>query len=193
MTGRPNDAAHTARHRSEGIWQPPRGDLVRVGSPTRRWFLQAGLTGFAGLSMAQLLQLQAARRGGESALLVRTEGRHPVLALGRAEPPRHVGPEARRAEPGAGAVRNDPDRRARGAVLRASAAASGDHGQADGRAVDGLLGQQPHADHDAGGQPAGPADRRRQGRRGLPGHGLGGGAVPGRERPVAAGVRRPGR
>jgi hypothetical protein len=52
MTGRPNDAAHGARHRSEGIWQPPRGDLVRVGSPTRRWFLQAGLTGFAGLSMA---------------------------------------------------------------------------------------------------------------------------------------------
>jgi len=63
MTGRTNDGTHGAQHRSEGIWQPPRGDLVRVGSPTRRWFLQAGLTGFAGLSMAQLLELQAHAAG----------------------------------------------------------------------------------------------------------------------------------
>jgi hypothetical protein len=47
------------RHRCEGVLQPPQADLVRVGAPTRRWFLQAGLTGFAGLSMARLLELQA--------------------------------------------------------------------------------------------------------------------------------------
>jgi hypothetical protein len=34
-----------------------------VGAPTRRWFLQAGLTGFAGLSMAQILELQAQGAG----------------------------------------------------------------------------------------------------------------------------------
>ena len=33
-----------------------------MGSPTRRWFLQAGLTGFAGLSLAQLMQLQRQAR-----------------------------------------------------------------------------------------------------------------------------------
>src|SRR5262249_59841981 len=59
MTGRPNEMAHRARHGAEGIWQPPRHDLVRVGSPTRRWFLQVGLTGFAGLPLAQLLRAQA--------------------------------------------------------------------------------------------------------------------------------------
>jgi hypothetical protein len=58
-TGRPDDAAHAARHRNQGFWQPPGRDLIRVGSPTRRWFLQTGLTDFAGLSMAQLLRLQA--------------------------------------------------------------------------------------------------------------------------------------
>jgi len=59
MTVRPDDGTHQARHRSEGIWHPPTRDLIRVGSPTRRWFLQTGLTGFAGLSMGQLLGLRA--------------------------------------------------------------------------------------------------------------------------------------
>jgi hypothetical protein len=61
MTRRPGDGAdvHAARHRAEGFWQPPRRDIVRVGAPTRRWFLQAGLTGFAGLSLAEMLRLQA--------------------------------------------------------------------------------------------------------------------------------------
>ena len=34
-----------------------------MGAATRRWFLQAGLTGFAGLSMAQMLELQAKGAG----------------------------------------------------------------------------------------------------------------------------------
>src|SRR3954451_18779179 len=66
MTVRPDDGAHLARHRSEGVWQPPRRDLIRVGSPTRRWFLQTGLTGFAGLSMGQLLGLRARAEAAKS-------------------------------------------------------------------------------------------------------------------------------
>jgi hypothetical protein len=53
------DASHRASHRGSGAWQPPREDLIRVGSTSRRWFLQAGLGGLAGLSMAQIMQLQA--------------------------------------------------------------------------------------------------------------------------------------
>src|SRR5204862_2613769 len=37
--------------------QPPPGDLLRVGS--RRWFLQTGLAGLTGLSLADTLRLQA--------------------------------------------------------------------------------------------------------------------------------------
>ncbi len=37
---------------------PPAGDLIRVGS--RRWFLQTGVAGLAGLSLADTLRLQAA-------------------------------------------------------------------------------------------------------------------------------------
>ncbi|MEO6808804.1 MAG: DUF1501 domain-containing protein [Isosphaeraceae bacterium] len=65
MARRPIDAAHATSHLVSGICPPPRRDLLRVGSPTRRWFLQAGLTGFAGLSVAQLLQLQAQAKGAE--------------------------------------------------------------------------------------------------------------------------------
>jgi hypothetical protein len=34
-------------------------DLVRVGPPTRRWFLQTGLAGFAGISFGEILRLRA--------------------------------------------------------------------------------------------------------------------------------------
>ncbi len=37
--------------------QPPGGDVIRVGS--RRWFLQTGLAGFAGLTLADTLRLSA--------------------------------------------------------------------------------------------------------------------------------------
>lgn len=44
--------------------QPPGRDLLRVGS--RRWFLQTGLAGLAGVSLADTLRLQAAANGAES-------------------------------------------------------------------------------------------------------------------------------
>lgn len=56
-------------------FQPAANDLIRVGS--RRWFLQAGMAGVAGLSMPQIMQLQAAaaeknpqRRGKKKAVIL---------------------------------------------------------------------------------------------------------------------------
>ncbi|MDR3632414.1 MAG: DUF1501 domain-containing protein [Isosphaeraceae bacterium] len=40
-------------------WGPSARDLIAVGRPSRRWFLRAGMSGVAGLSAAQLLQLRA--------------------------------------------------------------------------------------------------------------------------------------
>jgi hypothetical protein len=40
------------------LFQPPSSDVLRVGS--RRWFLQAGVAGMAGLSLPDLLRLRAA-------------------------------------------------------------------------------------------------------------------------------------
>lgn len=53
--------AHDDHHRRVSTVHPlcpPRDDLIRVGS--RRWFLQTGLAGVAGLSLADALRLSAA-------------------------------------------------------------------------------------------------------------------------------------
>src|SRR2546430_13523800 len=57
----PPALAHTG-----ALFQPPPTDLIRVGS--RRWFLQAGLAGLAGLSLPGLLRCRAqgAVRGASS-------------------------------------------------------------------------------------------------------------------------------
>src|SRR5689334_18562414 len=49
----------TAHHASSpaNFFAPPSAHLVRVGS--RRWFLQTGMTGMAGLSMPALLKARA--------------------------------------------------------------------------------------------------------------------------------------
>ena len=58
-----------ARHDLEhgvALLQPPASDLIRVGS--RRWFLQTGIAGLAGLSLPDLLRCQAhgaASRGAD--------------------------------------------------------------------------------------------------------------------------------
>ncbi len=59
---------HDAQHRAAALGNPmvpPAGDLLRVGS--RRWFLQTGLAGLAGLSLADSLRLsaQAGTAGGD--------------------------------------------------------------------------------------------------------------------------------
>lgn len=60
--------SHAGRHRSEGLRHPSAGDILQVGSRSRRWFLQAGLTGFAGLSAGAMLRLRAEAAGtGRSA------------------------------------------------------------------------------------------------------------------------------
>src|SRR5438874_1455630 len=60
------DSSHPSRHDAEHAGaacrsplQPAAADLVRVGS--RRWFLQTGLAGLAGLSLPDLLRCRAGR------------------------------------------------------------------------------------------------------------------------------------
>ena len=60
MDVHPAEWSHSAKHRSgASAWGPPARDVIGVGSPSRRWFLRAGLSGVAGLSAAQLMRLQA--------------------------------------------------------------------------------------------------------------------------------------
>lgn len=49
-------------------WAPSGWDLLRAGSASRRWFLRAGLSGFAGLSASQLLRLRAEGSTGASSI-----------------------------------------------------------------------------------------------------------------------------
>lgn len=73
MDRRSHERAHCAGARA---WQPPPRDIIGTGSVRRRWFLRAGLSGLAGLSAAQLLQLQAEaarpapRSGGPRAVIL---------------------------------------------------------------------------------------------------------------------------
>jgi hypothetical protein len=57
----PHAAAHTAGTAAHPLL-PPGRDLIRVGS--RRWFLQTGLAGFAGLSLADTLRAAATSSSG---------------------------------------------------------------------------------------------------------------------------------
>src|SRR5262245_47659293 len=54
----PGHAAHHCLGTSANPLRPPATDLLRVGS--RRWFLQTGLAGLAGLTLADTLRLRAA-------------------------------------------------------------------------------------------------------------------------------------
>jgi hypothetical protein len=51
-----HDAEHSGAAQRARL-QPPAGDLIRVGS--RRWFLQTGVAGIAGLSMGDVLRCRA--------------------------------------------------------------------------------------------------------------------------------------
>ena len=53
-------ADHAASHRRGlSAWGPSDWDVLRVGSTSRRWFLRAGLSGFAGMSAGELLRRRA--------------------------------------------------------------------------------------------------------------------------------------
>ena len=61
----PLTTRHASHHQASTAINPllpPLGDVLRVGS--RRWFLQTGLAGLAGLSLADTLRLRAATSGG---------------------------------------------------------------------------------------------------------------------------------
>src|SRR5262245_54790173 len=53
----PSRPAHHDREHGDALLQPPPADLIRVGS--RRWFLQTGLAGMAGLTLPGLLRCRA--------------------------------------------------------------------------------------------------------------------------------------
>ncbi|MFG0295939.1 MAG: DUF1501 domain-containing protein [Maioricimonas sp. JB045] len=57
-------ALHHAASTTDLRLMPPAGDLIRVGS--RRWFLQTGMAGLAGLSLPQLLQAREQSQAGGS-------------------------------------------------------------------------------------------------------------------------------
>jgi uncharacterized protein (DUF1501 family) len=66
MTDLPRPTRHGAEHAPcRSPLQPAASDLIRVGS--RRWFLQTGLAGLAGLSLAGLLRWRAEGAAGAAA------------------------------------------------------------------------------------------------------------------------------
>ena len=68
----------------------PCSDLVRVGS--RRWFLQTGMAGVAGLSLPRAPSSAGANEVSREAHQQKIS--HLVLALWRSQPHRHVGSQA---------------------------------------------------------------------------------------------------
>ncbi len=60
-TNMPHELAHLYSRRGNPML-PPAGDLIRVGS--RRWFLQTGLAGLAGLALPDALRLSAQAAAG---------------------------------------------------------------------------------------------------------------------------------
>src|SRR5262245_18294092 len=66
----PEPARHAGEHAASPL-RPPARDLIRVGS--RRWFLQTGLAGVAGLSLPELLRCRAqgaAKRAARKAVIL---------------------------------------------------------------------------------------------------------------------------
>ncbi len=127
------------------------GRYLSCDGVSRRGFLKAGVLGLTGLTLADALRLRAARAVGGAA-----DSRHlghPDLEGRRAEPPRHVGPQARRPRRISRRVQADRHQRRRHPGRRASAAL----GQADGQVRDRPVGHPSRLGARVG-QPL-PADR----------------------------------
>ena len=77
----PHDAEHLAAGR-RALLQPARDDLIRLGS--RRWFLQTGLAGIAGLSLPAILRGQAQAAGANK------PGRKAVILFWLSGGPSHL-------------------------------------------------------------------------------------------------------
>ena len=80
----PHQASHWQSMLRSPFYQSP-CDLIRVGS--RRWFLQTGLAGLGGLSLAQLMQLQAL---GATSDKVRDADRKAVILFWLSGGPSHI-------------------------------------------------------------------------------------------------------
>jgi uncharacterized protein (DUF1501 family) len=79
---RPSQRAHHDIHHGSALLQPPASDLIRVGS--RRWFLQTGLAGLAGLSLPDLLRYRA------QAAASRATDRKAVILIWLSGGPSHI-------------------------------------------------------------------------------------------------------
>lgn len=82
--------AHSTEHRSQAArspFQPAASDLIKIGG-SRRWFLQAGLAGFGGLSMPQILNLQS--RSAHAAEEQPTREKKSVIVFWLSGGPSHI-------------------------------------------------------------------------------------------------------
>src|SRR5690242_3517455 len=61
----PSQPVRHGQEHGRALLQPAPADLIRVGS--RRWFLQTGLAGVAGLSLPDLLRARAQGAGRDTA------------------------------------------------------------------------------------------------------------------------------
>lgn len=79
--------AHRIVHDSGSMFLPSLNDLVRVGKTNRRWFLQAGLGGIAGLSTAEILRQNNALGSDKS---VSSSNRKSVILFWLSGGPSHI-------------------------------------------------------------------------------------------------------
>jgi len=88
MSGHDLGTRHAAAHSNAVCHNPmcpPTNDIIRVGS--RRWFLQTGLAGLAGLSMADLLRAEARAAGSAPS---RNADRKAVILFWLSGGPSHI-------------------------------------------------------------------------------------------------------